>query len=224
MDEEQVKALIEAAIAPALEGVKTELTAQMHTANQGVASTLSKAIAGLNKKVEATPPNPPPAPAEKPKSKDDGSDSDAPIQAVSLEMQAMKTQLEKLNADLVAERAAKERAAAASAIAGAVTDSGAQAPTALRTLIEARYAASLKEENGSWYVSDGVNATPLLDTVKAYLATDEGKHFVPSSGVRGSGAREVKPVGTEGAIAEKKADLAGIMGDLQSGNAVVDFG
>jgi predicted phage tail protein len=168
MDEEQVKQMIA--------DLRTELTDQIHTANQGLASNLTKQIAKI-------------VPIKSEDKKPEPESSDNP-----LSMKALQQQIAELTKDIESERAAAFAAASDSALSQIVATSGTTSPAILKKLLATDYQGRLKQEGSVWFVVDGETATPLKQAVDSYLASDDGKFFLPPSGTKGSGATETKPV------------------------------
>lgn len=168
MDEEQIKALI----STALTDFETKIVSTIDSKNQGLAANLTREI----KKAVATPED---------KSTDDKSEG-------KLSMKALQSQISDLTKQLTEEKEAKFRSASNAALTAAIADSGAQNTTTLRKLLTAEYSGKLKEEDGSWFVTDGDKTSALSESIKSYLATDEGKIFVPATGTNGAGSKETK--------------------------------
>lgn len=168
MDEAQVKAM--------LADLRTELTDQIHTANQGLASNLTKQIAKI-------------VPLKSEDKKPETENSDNP-----LSMKALQQQIADLTKGIESERAAAFAAASDSALSQIVATSGTTNPAILKKLLSTDYQGRLKQEGSEWFVVDGEAATPLKQAVTSYLESPDGKFFLPPSGTKGSGAAETKPV------------------------------
>ena len=181
MDEAQVQALI----TTALEGFETKISSTIDAKNQGLAASLTREF-----KKATTP-------------KEDTTDDKQPEGKLS--MKALQTQIGELTKQLTEEKEAKFKSSSNAALVSAIADSGAQNTSTLRKLLSAEYGGKLKEEDGSWFVTDGEKATALSESIKSYLATDEGKIFVPASGTQGAGSKETKsstPASSTGTVTD----------------------
>lgn len=172
MDEAQIKELI----ATAVGALKTEMTEQINTSNQGLAASLTREIK------KATAVNSEDKSEGKSEDKSEG----------KLSMKALQGQIQQLTKQLSDEKEAKYRSASNAALTAAIADSGAQGATTLRKLLTAEYSGKLKEEDGAWFVSEGDSTKSLKDSIATYLATPEGKMFIPPSGTTGAGSTETK--------------------------------
>lgn len=208
MDEAQVKALVDAAIAATKAELTAELTTAINVGNQGVAAKLSSEIRSLKEKAKAAEP----APTEK-------APTDKPAEEkTNLEAQALKTQIAELQKQFNDATTATKAAAANAAFSDVILSSGAQNAGALKTIFQARIGDKLKQgDDGSWFVADGDSVKTLEGFTNEYLASDEGKFFKPPSAVKGAGSTETKaapasggkvaPTSTESAIAQAFADI-----------------
>lgn len=194
MDEEQIKALIQSTISETLptvlqdslsefgKGLTTQLLQQVDQKNSRANSSVLKDV----KKILSETLSPQ-------QQQEDQTDSENGQQgSQTLSMKVLQRQI----ADMQAQAQAKERelflSDRRSALMGAIVGSGAT-PAAQKLLYEAldrRYGDSLKKEDGAWFLDRGDQTMVLDDALKEFLATDEGKHFLPPSGVNGAGTRE----------------------------------
>ncbi|MEH1858038.1 MAG: hypothetical protein V7L21_08555 [Nostoc sp.] len=169
MTEQEIQALIDASLNSFKSEIKTEIT----TANQGLASSLTKEI----KKLQA--PQPTVAePAETNQEK-------LTLRALEQQLTDLKTQL--ANKDL--ETVAAKRSSAVSQV---IANSKALSPSALQKLFLLDYVDKIKQEGDKWYVAQGESVSTLEDALNSYLSSEDGKAFVPPSGVKGSSAQETK--------------------------------
>lgn len=177
MDEAQVRALFESMIG----AVKTELTDQIHIANQGLGANLSKQIAKLQT---------PKAAASEP-AQPEGEEG-------KVTLKALQTQIAELNKTLADQKQAAFAAASETALTNAIAQSGTNNPKILKKLLQAEYGGRLSQDGDNWFLVDGDNAVGLSQAVLSFLQSDDGKFFLPPSGTKGSGAME-----TTSAIAPK---------------------
>jgi len=205
MTQEEIQALIDASLeannsslderfkthSQQLTSQITEATSALVTkATTGLAAKMSREIAALSK--SSSKPK-----GKKEDSNSDGDEKDAKAEPSNLAVQALQTQLADVNkrleqqaADLEAERKQAFTEASTTALVSAIADSNAQHQGLLRQVLATDYADKLKRDGDQWFVVDGDRTVGLADSVKAYLGTDNGKVFVPPSGVQGSGAKE----------------------------------
>jgi len=195
MTDEEIKALVASAvseaIAPAISSATDGIMAKVNEANSGLAAGLTRQIKAL-------------AEASKAKSsKGDGDDvkgkgkkgegDPAPSSSeTDLQVKALQTQLEDLQAEIEQKTAAEFKNASSAALSTTIADAGAQNISALRTVLFSRYDGKLKQQGGEWFVVEGDRTEPLKAAVSSYLQTDEGKFFVPASSTKGAGSSETK--------------------------------
>jgi hypothetical protein len=195
MDEEQIKQLIQSTISETLptvlQGTLTDFGKELTTtllqqvdqknsrANASVLKDVKKIITDSSTSTEADP-EPPPGETNQP--------------AQTLTMKALQKEI----ADMKANSEAKDRELFISdrraALMGAIAGSGATsaAQKLLYEALDRRYGDNLKKEDGRWFLDRGDQAVVLDDALKEFLGTDEGKHFLPPSGVSGGGTREAQ--------------------------------
>ncbi|MFN6460558.1 MAG: hypothetical protein RMZ41_001755 [Nostoc sp. DedVER02] len=169
MTEQEIQALIDAS----LNSFKTEIKAEVTQANQGLASSLTKEI----KRLQTAQPTV----AEPTESSTDR----LTLKALEQQLTDLKTQLANKDKETVA-------AKRSSAVAQAIANSKALSPATLQKVFLLDNSDKLKEENGKWYVAQGDSVSTLEDALTSYLSSEDGKAFVPASGVRGSDAQETK--------------------------------
>lgn len=190
MDEEQVKALI----AAALGDFESKLTTTIDTKNAGLAASLTREIKKLVPEPKPDAENPAPSPAaDEPEGK--------------LTMKALQQQLQQLQEEGKRKDEAAFSARKTSALTTAIASHKALNQSALQKLLSLELGDSIKEENGNWLVAQGETVKSLDDSIAAYLATDEGKAFLPPSGTAGAGSSESKTI-TPAASADTKAGAA----------------
>lgn len=165
---------ITALISQQVESLRTELTQQITSANQGLAASLSKEIKKLSQ--------PAPATQEEPEKE-------------TLTLKALKQQLSDMQEQLAAKDKQTLDAMKRSAVAEAIGQQKALSPGILQKLILTEYGEVLKQDGGVWYVdSPATGVKPLTTVLSDFLKTEDGKLFIPPSGVQGSGAFETKPL------------------------------
>jgi predicted RNase H-like nuclease (RuvC/YqgF family) len=171
---EELEQLLTDKIAEALGAARQEILADVHKANQGLATSLSKEIKKLQPEV---------APAEA-----DGDDKSEG----KLSLKALNQQIADLNQKLAEKDRKAFEAERDRALSTAISTLKTNNPTGLYKILATDYGSKMKLEKDTWYVEDGETVTPLDQALAGYLKTEEGRWFVPSSGVNGAGAIETK--------------------------------
>jgi hypothetical protein len=181
MDEAQIRTLFATLIGEFSTTLKTELLGEVDRKNQGLAASITKEVKKLapEKAPEATDPGASAASGEK-LTEGEG----------KLTLKALQQQIESLKKERDAEAALAQTARKSSALTEAIAKAGTLNQGALRKLLNLEYGEVLSEENGSWFVKQGESVKPLTDAIAGYLATDEGKSFMPPSGTAGAGSTE----------------------------------
>lgn len=199
MDEEQIKALIATTISEALptalQGSLSEFGKELTTQLlQQVDQKNSRANASVLKDVRKLITDSITPAQQQEQEAQEGQENQSNQNQQTLTMKALQKQI----SDMQAQAQAKERelfiSDRRSALMGAIAGSGAN-PAAQRLLYDAldrRYGESLKKEDGRWFLDKGDQAVVLDDALKEFLSTDEGKNFLPPSGVSGGGTRETQ--------------------------------
>jgi len=170
MTQEEIQALVESTINGAISGLRDEFT----KANQGLAANLTKEF----KKVVSTPIQPIEPPQE---------------DQNKLTLKTLQQQLSDLQSQLAQKDKEAYTARLKQAISEVIANSKALNPSALQKLFTLEYGDFLKEESGKWFVDKGDTVLPLQDALNTYLNSEEGKFYLPPSGVNGSGSIETKP-------------------------------
>lgn len=170
-------------ISTALGTFKTELLTEVDRKNQGLASNLNKDLKTIKEKLETKP-----EPKEGEEGIEEGSQG-------RLTTKALQTQIEQLKKDIADKEQAALESQKRSAIASTVAKHSLNQPQIVQKLFSDAYGGKLKNEGERWYLEDGESVTELDDLFKTYLNTDEGKYFIPPSGVNGTGAKEAKTSG-----------------------------
>ncbi|MDZ8259459.1 hypothetical protein [Nostoc sp. ChiQUE01b] len=169
MTEQEIQALIDAS----LNSFKTEISTEFTKANQGLAASVTKEIKKLQT-IQSTPTEP-----------SENNQEKLTLRALEQQLTDLKTQL--ANKDL--ETIAAKRSSAVSQV---IANSKALSPSALQKLFLLDYSDKIKQEGDKWYVAQGDNVSSLEDALNSYLSSEDGKAFVPPSGVKGSSAQETK--------------------------------
>ncbi|MBN3927113.1 hypothetical protein [Nostoc sp. NMS4] len=169
MTEQEIQALIDAS----LNSFKTEISTEFTKANQGLAASVTKEIKKLQT-AQPTVVEPTEAIQDK-----------LTLKALEQQLTDLKTQL--ANKDLEAIAAKRS-----SAVSQVIANSKSLSPAILQKVFLLDYADKIKQEGDKWYVTEGDTVSTLEDALNSYLSSEDGKAFVPASGVRGSDAQETK--------------------------------
>lgn len=195
MDLEQLAALVTALtekvdqISTQGESLKADLLTEVDRRNKGVASSMSKQFKAFQdslKTEEATedateePPSPIAAPTAQPDS------------ATRIAMRQMQEQMAALQAQLETEKQAALAGNRKAALTSVIGSKKVIAPGILYDALDKRLGSGLREENGAWFVESGDAIETLEGVLDKFLATEEGKAFLPASGVSGAGSSESK--------------------------------
>ncbi|BAY23723.1 hypothetical protein NIES2100_35150 [Calothrix sp. NIES-2100] len=187
MTPEEIKQLL----TESLTEIKTELLSEVDKKNQGLAASLTKEI----KKLTTSP---------TPVLSTEG-DSEEPKEKLSLK--ALQQQISDLQTQLTEKDKQAFAAKRSQAVSSAISKTNALSAPTFHKLFMLEHESLLKEEEGNWFVDKGGNIIGLDDAVKNYLNTDEGKFFVPPSGVNGSSSQETKTTPATPGTKPKAADL-----------------
>ncbi|MBW4483013.1 MAG: hypothetical protein KME14_10755 [Tildeniella torsiva UHER 1998/13D] len=185
---------------------KAEVLTEVNTANAGAVSAMKKQ---LQKMTDA-----PQAPAADP-----GAETPDDTGSHKLTLKALQTQLAELQAERERERQETLQAKRNSALTQAIAGTGALNQKVLYRLFLADHGDKIQQEGDQWFVKHGDDdVAPLETTITKFLASDEGKFFIPPSGVSGSGSTETKST-TAPAKTTYSSRLEQITAELQSGEA-----
>lgn len=187
MTPEEIQALIEAAI----NNAKAELTESFTKANQGLAASLSKEVKKLSQPV---------APVEQEQETES-----------KLTLKALQAEINQLKAEKQAEAQKAFVSQRDAALLDVISSTKATAPQALKKLFLANYQDNIKQENGQWFLEQDDSSLPLSKALSNYLASDEGAHFLPASGVQGSSSSETK---THPSTPKQPQTLDSVLGNL----------
>lgn len=157
----------------ALGEIKTEILNEVDKKNAGLASSLTKEI-----KKFTTTSTPSQDSDEEPKDK--------------LTLKALQQQISELHNQLKEKDEQAFNAKRSEAVSKAISKSNVLNQSTLHKLYMLENASLLKEENGNWFVDRNGQVLPLEESLKNYLNTDDGKLFLPPSGVNGSSSQETK--------------------------------
>ncbi|AUT00899.1 hypothetical protein CLI64_11090 [Nostoc sp. CENA543] len=164
---------IQALVTQQLEGFRSEIKQEIITANQGLAANLTREFKKLAQ------------PAQPEKTEE--------TEKESLTLKSLKQQISELQASLEAKDKQAFEALKRSGLAEAINQVKALSPGLLQKVFMTDYGQYLKQEDGTWYVeSPQVGIKPLATALQDFLKSEDGKLFVPASGVNGSGATETK--------------------------------
>ncbi|NEU81489.1 hypothetical protein [Nostoc sp. UIC 10630] len=169
MTEQEIQALIDAS----LNSFKTEISSEFTKANQGLAASVTKEI----KKLQAPQPT--------------ANESVEPS-TDKLTLRALEQQLTDLKTQLADKDKETITAKRSSAVSQVIANSKALSPATLQKVFLLDNAERIIEENGKWFVNQGDTVSTLEEALTSYLSSEDGKAFVPASGVRGSDAQETK--------------------------------
>jgi hypothetical protein len=169
MTEQEIQALIDAS----LNSFKTEISTEFTKANQGLAASVTKEI----KKLQTVQPT-----------------IVEPTETIQdkLTLKALEQQLTDLKTQLANKDKETINAKRSSAVSQAIANSKALSPSTLQKVFLLDNSDKIIEENGKWFVNQGDNVSSLDDALNSYLLSEDGKAFVPASGVQGSSAQETK--------------------------------
>ena len=162
-------------------GLESKILSEVDRRNSGLAASVTKDVA---KKLDALQPaTPDPAPETK-TGDGDGESKARPT------IKALETDLQKLRKEIADKDAAIERSNRESALSGVLSRKQVLAQGVLFNALRAEYGDKLQRDGDQWFVVDGDDAKTLESVVDGFLATDDGKAFLPSSGVNGAGSKE----------------------------------
>ena len=168
-------------------GLETKILSEVDKKNAGTAASISKdlakAIAAVQPKEETTT-------TETKTGEGDGESKVRPT------IKALETDLQKLRQEIADKDAAIERSNRESALSGVLSSKRVLAQGVLFNALKAQYGDKLQRDGDQWFVVDGDSAKTLESVVDGFLATDDGKAFLPSSGVNGAGSKESSATST----------------------------
>jgi hypothetical protein len=172
------------------EALKAELFSEVDRRNKGAVSSLTKQFTQFKESLK-------PAEEEETETSDTptGTTSTAPTQpdsATRIAMKQMQEQMAALQQQLEAEKQSALMGNRKAALTSVIGSKGVIAPGILYDALNQRFGNGLKEENGAWFVQSGDEVETLEGVIDKFLGTDEGKAFLPASGVNGSGSSETK--------------------------------
>jgi hypothetical protein len=151
--------------------IKNEILSEVDKKNAGLASSLSKEF---KKQSTSTTQDS----EEEPKDK--------------LTLKALQQQISELNNQLKEKDEQAFTAKRSEAVSKAISKSNVLSQSTLHKLYMLENSSALKEENGNWFVERNGQVLPLEESLKNYLNSDDGKLFLPPSGVNGSSSQETK--------------------------------
>jgi hypothetical protein len=162
-------------------GLESKILSEVDRRNSGTAASIVKDV---TKKLEAfQPATPDPAPEAKPGESGDEAKG-------KLTVKAVQTELQQLRQEIADKNAAIERSNREAALSGVLSSKRVLAQGVLFNALKAQYGDKLQQDGDQWFVVDGDSAKTLESVVDGFLSTDDGKAFLPSSGVNGAGSKE----------------------------------
>lgn len=173
------------------EALKTELLSEVDRRNKGAVSSLTKQFTQFKeslKPAEDEPPAEPVLPETTPTTP--APTATQPDGATRIAMQKMQEQMAALQSQLETEKQAALMGNRKAALTSVIGSKKVIAPGILYDALVHRIGSGLKEENGSWFVESGESIETLEGVIDKFLSTDEGKAFLPASGVLGAGSSE----------------------------------
>lgn len=151
--------------------IKTEILAEVDKKNAGLASSLSKEFKKLS--TPSTQDS-----DEEPKDK--------------LSLKALQQQISDLHNQLKEKDEQAFNAKRSEAVSKAISKSNVLNQSTFHKLYMLENASLLKEEDGNWFIDRNGQVLSLEESLKNYLNSDDGKLFLPPSGVNGSSSQETK--------------------------------
>lgn len=200
MNEEQVKSLIAAALGE----FETKIGTTIDQKNSGLAANITREI----KKLTEKQPEPTPAPTPDLEKGGEGGEGKLTLKMLQQQMQQQTDLIKNLQDEAKRKDNEAFNARKSSALTQAIVAQKALNPVALQKLLNLEFGEGLKEEGGNWLVAQGESVKSLNDAIAGYLATDEGKAFLPPSDTRGSGSSESKTTTTVPTSTDMKAGEA----------------
>lgn len=167
-------------------GLETKILSEVDRRNSGTAASISKDLAKAIAAVQPPTPDPTPTP---PGDGGDEAKGRLTVKAVQTELQQLRQEL----ADRDTAIAQRDREAA---LNGVLSSKRVLAPSVLFKALKAEYGDKLQRDGDQWFVVDGESTKTLASAVDGFLATDDGKAFLPSSGVNGAGSKESSATST----------------------------
>jgi hypothetical protein len=82
------------------------------------------------------------------------------------------------------------------ALNGVLSSKRVLAQGVLFNALKTQYGDKLQRDGDQWFVVDGDSTKTLESAVDGFLTTDDGKAFLPSSGVNGAGSKESSTTST----------------------------
>lgn len=168
-------------------GLETKILTEVDRRNSGTAASISKDLAKAIAAVQPATPDP----APEAKSGEGGDET-----KVRPTIKALETDLQKLRQEIADKDAAIERGNRETALNGVLSSKRVLAQGVLFNALKAQYGDKLQRDGDQWFVVDGDSAKTLESVVDGFLATDDGKAFLPSSGVNGAGSKESSATST----------------------------
>lgn len=173
------------------ESLRTELLSEVDRRNKGAVSSLTKQFTQFKESLKPAEDETIDTPAATTTETTPATTpASAPDSATRIAMQKMQEQMAALQQQLETEKQAALMGNRKAALTSAIGSKQVIAPGILYDALVHRYGSGLKEENGAWFVESGESIETLEGVIDKFLGTDEGKAFLPPSGVSGAGSSE----------------------------------
>lgn len=158
--------------------LQTNILAEVDRRNSGTAASITKDVAKRLAELQTPTETPTPTPPT------DGSEP------ARLTVKALQADLDKFKAELANRDAAIAAQNRAMALNNALSSKRVLAQKVLFQALSAQYGDKLQEDGGQWFVTDSGGTQTLEAAIDGFLSSDEGKAFLPSSGINGAGSKE----------------------------------
>jgi hypothetical protein len=178
---EELQELLKSTLAEFKQELLSEVDSRVNSANQGVASNLSKQLKKLQEQI-------PQSKQEELVSSEDNTES----KETKLTLKALQQQIADLNSQLQLKDQAAFEAEKKAAISKVIANANAISKPLLQKVFSIEYGPKLQKEGDQWFFNEGDNVVPIDQLLSNYFNTEDGKSFIPPSNSQGSGATESK--------------------------------
>lgn len=161
--------------------LESKILSEVDRRNSGTAASIVKDVTKKLEAFQTTTPDP--ALEAKP----GDSDGESKVRPT---IKALETSLNDLRQQIADKDAAIERNNREAALSGVLSSKRVLAQGVLFNALKAQYGDKLQRDGDQWFVVEGDSAKTLESVVDGFLTTDDGKAFLPSSGVNGAGSKE----------------------------------
>lgn len=158
--------------------LQTNILAEVDRRNSGTAASITRDVAKRLAELQTPTETPTPTPPT------DGSEP------ARLTVKALQADLDKFKAELANRDAAIAAQNRAMALNNALSSKRVLAQKVLFQALSAQYGDKLQEDGGQWFVTDSGGTQTLEAAIDGFLSSEEGKAFLPSSGINGAGSKE----------------------------------